>query len=257
MRIYNLDRAKYSYVKKSEFKKTTINAFGNIIRALVIEDRWNYCLNDIIEAMVPHKNCGQHVAEWLRRSAWLDCDVFAIDSASHYAKWDDCCDLADAFMYVYRQKLSRSGRVLYNADGSYMKGQTPLPNTVSTEACTYRLWRALLDKAPDAMITHKNSGVRLYRSLDFDVPITLKPAKKPAGCGKIPKSATVPNPVVKSDVLKVTKHNVPASSKQETVSVESVNVPGSSFLDMVGGVSSIVGALVAGKKLKIEISLGE
>lgn len=255
MKIYNLDKTKYNQTRKSELKQATVNLFGNIIRAIIVEDKWNYCLQDILEASVPQKNCGQHVAEWVRRSAWLDCDVFALDSHTHYAKWADCCELAESFMYVYRQKLMQSNRVVYGSDGSYMRGETPLPNVVSTEACTYRLWRALLDKAPDAITLRKDGRAWLYRSLDFEPPLVLERTRKPKVYSKKPEKLTLPTPIVKADVIKETKAPEPKSVPE--VKEDTVKITADSILTQAAGLQSIIGALLSGKKLKIEISLGD
>ena len=271
MKVYKISTDRYNYHKRSEFKKTTVNLYGYLVRSLRVDDRIRYCLQDIIEAAVPQKNCGQHVNEWLRRGAFINCDIHSLDTHTHYAEWKDCCELAEAFMYVYREKLSSSGRVRYDSDGYYEKGSTPLPpSAVCSEAATYRLWRALLDKAPappTAMIHTKNN---LYTTLDFAECEELKRVGKPPrpyGVKKVVKT-TIPT-VTKLDVLAETNMTKPDQEVKEDALIKkpepTVEV-GNELLKSLSAMSStnrssalvsLIEALVSGKKLKIEISLGE
>ena len=270
MKVYKISTDRYNYNKRSEFKKTTVNLYGYLVRSLRVDDKYHYCLQDIIEAAVPQKNCGQHVNEWLRRSAFINCTIYSLDTHTHYADWEGCCELAEAFMYVYREKLSSSGRVRYDSDGYYIKGSTPLPPAVCSEAATYRLWKALLDKAPTpptAMVHTKNN---LYTPLDFSDCEELKRAGKPPrpyGVKKVVKT-TIPT-VTKLDVLAETNRDKPDQEVKEPTLIKkpepTVEV-GNELLESLSAMSvanqssalvSLIEALVSGKKLKIEISLGE
>lgn len=269
MKVYKISTTRYNYASKSKIKKTTINLFGHLVRTISVDDKLRYCLQDILEAAVPQKNCGQHVAEWVRRSAFLTVDVYSIDSHTHYTDWDACCELAEAFMYVYRDKLSSSGRVRYDVDGSYSRGSTPLPSAVCSEAAPYRLWKALLDKAPmppTAVLHHKDN---LYTTLDFPEcqELTRLTRPRPYGSrGTVKKTIPVVN---KSEVLRETQKEF-VENREVKTDLGSKNNPvveaGEELLKSLSAMTApnpqtplfaLVSALVAGKKFKIEISLGE
>lgn len=266
MKVYTINSRKYTYNKKIELKKRTVMVFENLVRALVIDNKWCYCLQDILAVTVPAKNSGQHVAEWVRRSAWLPCSVFKLDSQTHYASWDDCCELAKAFMYVYRQHLSAHGRVRYSDNGEFSPNSTPCHPAVCADAPPYRLWRALLDFSPDTNKTSKSMYKQLFSTLDFGEPEILSKALKPRVYSEQKRTRTIPV------VDKATVKDITASESRATEGVAvatkkpipepsvKLGLPDIKGLlpDMnKGAVSTIIAALISGKKFKIEISIGD
>jgi hypothetical protein len=232
-----------------------------------------------LEVATPAKGTKQHVSEWLRRCGWLDINVYKVDATAHYATWKDCCTLADAYMYVFRVALIHTGRATYGKDGKYDKFSTPCLTKYS-DASSRRLWAAMLDNSPDMNSSEKGGVQQLFESIDFRTYKRVPDSKIPKGYGdaygKTRATDTPSNvldekthiPVItKSDIRKVTEENY-RKEKQEKGEKRKTNSDPNVSLDKIipfsaesttgaVGIVSIIQALVSGKKLKIEISLGE
>lgn len=266
MKLYKLKET-HTYNSKVNLKSRAANVFGCQLGILLVDDTWYYSLQDILSVAAPPSNSGHHVAEWLRRSTFIDTSIFMLDSQSHYATWEDCCALAEAYMYVYRRSLSSHGRVRYSETGEYEKFSVPC-KTKCTEAAPYKLWRALLDKAQANNTVSKCLAVPLTRDIDFDLSKTLEKTTKPVFVKKQKdESAVSRNPVcipviVKQTVRDVTEERFRESKTpgvHEPTPEPSVTIkPAESVLtELVKSSNAIVAALLSGKKFKIEISLGD
>jgi hypothetical protein len=266
MKIYKLKET-HKYNSKVKLKSRTATVFGCQLRILLVDDTWYYNLQDILSVVAPPSNSGHHVAEWLRRSTFIDADIFMLDSQSHYATWGDCCELAEAYMYVYRKSLSLHGRVRYLETGEYERFSVPC-KTRCAEASPYKLWRALLDKAQANNSLSKFFAIPLTREIDFNLANTFEKTQKPMFVKK-PKEevkASI-NPVYlpvidKNTVRTVTEEKFredKAPGTHEPTQEPSVSIkPAESVLtELIKSSNALVAALLSGKKFKIEISLGD